>query len=326
MRRALTTALIDHPTSYSRHAVTPAEALREPDDESAYDQFTSIDWVRDNIAAAFRAKTLGNRGGALGQLEVWWDDAQGWLLAAVVGVLVAVMAFLVDITEASLFDLKLGYCRTMPLARAQTCCSGADTCEDWVLWTSKFTDNNSKGLLYGCLIYIAFMLAMSLLACIIVLLSKRVAPSKLAQTKTEQDTMPAGADAYEEAKSSGQGMVLYPVYGSGVAEVKVIASGFVIHGFLGVKTLVLKAIGCTLSVASGLSVGKEGPFVHISAALGNVISRLSGKYRDNHSKRREMISAASAAGVAVAFGAPISGVLFSLEEVSYYFPAKTLFR
>ena len=68
LRRALTTALIDHPTSYSRHAVTPAEALREPDDESAYDQFTSIDWVRDNIAAAFRAKTLGNRGGALGQL------------------------------------------------------------------------------------------------------------------------------------------------------------------------------------------------------------------------------------------------------------------
>ncbi|PNI61870.1 CLCN3 isoform 11, partial [Pan troglodytes] len=32
------------------------------------------------------------------------------------------------------------------------------------------------------------------------------------------------------------------------------------------------------------------------------------------------------AGVSVAFGAPIGGVLFSLEEVSYYFPLKTLWR
>jgi chloride channel 3/4/5 len=38
------------------------------------------------------------------------------------------------------------------------------------------------------------------------------------------------------------------------------------------------------------------------------------------------MSAACAAGVAVAFAAPIGGVLFSLEEVSYYFPPKTMWR
>ena len=43
-------------------------------------------------------------------------------------------------------------------------------------------------------------------------------------------------------------------------------------------------------------------------------------------KRREILSAASAAGVSVAFASPIGGVLFSLEEISYYFPLKTLWR
>lgn len=37
-----------------------------------------------------------------------------------------------------------------------------------------------------------------------------------------------------------------------------------------------------------------------------------------------MLSAAAAAGISVAFGAPVGGVLFSLEQLSYYFPDKTM--
>jgi chloride channel 3/4/5 len=45
----------------------------------------------------------------------------------------------------------------------------------------------------------------------------------------------------------------------------------------------------------------------------------------NHSgKKRELLSGAAAAGVSVGFGAPVGGVLFSLEEVSSYFPPKTM--
>lgn len=43
-------------------------------------------------------------------------------------------------------------------------------------------------------------------------------------------------------------------------------------------------------------------------------------------KKREVISSAVAAGVAVAFGAPIGGVLFSLEEVSSYFPGRIMWQ
>lgn len=121
-------------------------------------------------------------------------------------------------------------------------------------------------------------------------------------------------------------MIYYPAAGSGVAEVRVILSGFVLHGFLGLKTLVVKTLALVLSVASGLSIGKEGPFVHIGTCVGNIACRLFSKYDHNDGKRREVLSAAAAAGVTVAFGAPIGGVLFSLEEVAYFFPAKTLFR
>jgi chloride channel 3/4/5 len=79
-------------------------------------------------------------------------------------------------------------------------------------------------------------------------------------------------------------------------------------------------------VSAGLTLGKEGPFVHIACCVGNVLSRLFRKYNKNEGKRREILSASAAAGVSVAFAAPIGGVLFSLEEVSYYFPSKTLCR
>ena len=44
--------------------------------------------------------------------------------------------------------------------------------------------------------------------------------------------------------------------------------------------------------------------------------RVFPKYFKNEGKKREVLSAAAAAGVSVAFGAPVGGVLFSLEEVS----------
>lgn len=47
-----------------------------------------------------------------------------------------------------------------------------------------------------------------------------------------------------------------------------------------------------------------------------LLLRVFPKYFKNEGKKREVLSAAAAAGVSVAFGAPVGGVLFSLEEVS----------
>ncbi|KAI0132686.1 voltage gated chloride channel [Xylariales sp. AK1849] len=114
--------------------------------------------------------------------------------------------------------------------------------------------------------------------------------------------------------------------GSGISEIKCIIAGFVMKGFLGFWTLLIKSIALPLAIASGLSVGKEGPSVHYAVCTGNVISRMFEKYRNNASKTREILSACAAAGVGVAFGSPIGGVLFSLEEMSSYFPLKTMWR
>ncbi|EMD69629.1 hypothetical protein COCSADRAFT_106384 [Bipolaris sorokiniana ND90Pr] len=114
--------------------------------------------------------------------------------------------------------------------------------------------------------------------------------------------------------------------GSGISEMKCIIAGFVMKGFLGFTTLSIKSIGLPLAIGSGLSVGKEGPSVHYAVCTGNVISRFFDKYKRNAAKTREILSASAAAGVGVAFGSPIGGVLFSLEEMSNQFPLKTLWR
>lgn len=185
-------------------------------------------------------------------------------------------------------------------------------------------------------IYVILVILLSSASCLITLTTKTVVPStyQIATFDENLAAVPGQPNAESEdprqskaAPASGSPpMVYYSAAGSGVAEVKVILSGFVLHGFLGLKTLFVKTCALVLSVASGLSLGKEGPFVHIAACVGNIACRLFSKYNCNDGKRREIMSAAAASGVAVAFGAPIGGVLFSLEEASYFFPAKTLFR
>ncbi|KAG7749849.1 hypothetical protein KL911_005056 [Ogataea haglerorum] len=114
--------------------------------------------------------------------------------------------------------------------------------------------------------------------------------------------------------------------GSGISEVKCIVSGFVMDGFLGWQTLIIKSIALPLVIASGLSVGKEGPSVHYAACVGNVIPKLFKRFSRSYVSLSQFLTAGSAAGVAVAFASPIGGVLFSIEEISSNFKLSTLWK
>jgi chloride channel 3/4/5 len=109
------------------------------------------------------------------------------------------------------------------------------------------------------------------------------------------------------------GKSTYMAAGSGIPEIKTILSGFIIPHFLDFKVLLVKAVGATFAVATGMCLGKEGPFVHISTCAGFSVASLFPKYRENGRKMREMLSVACSSGLSVAFGAPIGGVLFSYE-------------
>ena len=313
------------------------------DERVWYDQFTSTDWVHDSIADAFRVRDLRARIDWRGRLYAWFDGAQGWILVAIIGFVTSCIAYFVNVTETSTFDIKEGYCRDGWYFSRKKCCHGSDKCDSWMSWGQRLHRTNAATNGEGWIDFIAFVffvVAFALMSCCLTLLTKTEIPSAFSLSTLDENL---GADAQKhhtttedkgdvsptepasvEAKPGT--MVYYPAAGSGVAEVKVILSGFVVHGYLGVRTLVVKSLGLILAVASGLSLGKEGPYVHIATCVGNIACRLFSKYNHNDGKRREVLSASAASGVGVAFGAPIGGVLFSLEEVSYYFPPKTLFR
>ena len=122
--------------------------------------------------------------------------------------------------------------------------------------------------------------------------------------------------------------------GSGIPEIKCFLNGIDLPRVVRIKTLLCKVIGVTFSVAAGLPVGKEGPMVHSGAVVAAGISQGKSniwgvdtsfsKFSDfrNDREKRDFVACGAAAGVCSAFGSPIGGVLFSLEEASSYFSTK----
>eukprot|EP00041_Stephanoeca_diplocostata_P025152 m.651939 g.651939 ORF g.651939 m.651939 type:complete len:803 (+) comp22684_c0_seq2:98-2506(+) len=111
--------------------------------------------------------------------------------------------------------------------------------------------------------------------------------------------------------------------GSGIPEIKCFLNGIKRRGWLNLKTMIVKVLGVLFSVSATMPVGKEGPMIHSGAIVGAGLPQLKSTqfgfdfrflaFRTDHAKR-DFVAAGAAAGVSAAFGAPIGGVLFSLEE------------
>jgi chloride channel 2 len=116
--------------------------------------------------------------------------------------------------------------------------------------------------------------------------------------------------------------------GSGIPEMKCILSGIELNRYLNFRTLVSKCLGLIMAYASGLAIGKEGPFVHIASILCSLQTKLPFfKYiRQNNAAYMQVLGAASAAGVTSAFGTPVGGVFFSMEVTSAFYHVENLWR
>lgn len=114
-----------------------------------------------------------------------------------------------------------------------------------------------------------------------------------------------------------------PTYtaGSGIPEMKCVLSGVLMQRMLNWETLMAKMLGLIFSLASSISIGRLGPFIHMSSITAALVSRSSWfpSLRGSARFQLQALSAAMAAGVGATFGAPIGGTMLSIEVMSTYY-------
>jgi len=83
---------------------------------------------------------------------------------------------------------------------------------------------------------------------------------------------------------------------------------------ISVKTLILKVIASTLSISSGYAVGTEGPSAGMGAMVAYRIHRL---FKLPSMLVKMMISVGASSGIAAIFVSPLTGIVFSIENIAY---------
>lgn len=84
------------------------------------------------------------------------------------------------------------------------------------------------------------------------------------------------------------------------------------HGDLPVKNLINQLVGAVLAIGSGHPVGREGPAVHLGAALS---SWLGARLGLPFSSQRLLVGCGSAAAITALFNLPLAGILFAMEVI-----------
>ncbi|PNS16128.1 H(+)/Cl(-) exchange transporter 3 [Sphaceloma murrayae] len=274
--------------------------IEGPGRRVGYDDLTAIDWIFEYAKERQRLRILkDNTSGLLGSVRQLADSGQIWVVLVATGVAVGTIAAGIDVVSDWLGDAKTGFCSDVNAGgrfylNKYFCCWGLDDfgkCMDWRTWSGAMgVGNRGVAWVINFIVFSVFSVLFATIA------------SYLTDT--------------------------YAVYAkqSGMPEIKTVLGGFVIRRFLGGWTLAVKSLGLCLSVSSGLWLGKEGPLVHVACCCANLFMKGFDSINHNEARKREVLSAAAASGISVAFGSPVGGVLFSLEQLSYYFPDKTMWQ
>jgi len=224
--------------------------------------FMTIDWTFYNEKDRERrmADMVGSRRSAIYKaIFSVYDAMQSWLALSAIGFISGLLFAMIGTGSDWASDLKFGVCwgRGFWITRNMCCKDSADmlSCPNWLTWAQMLGVNDAANeQIVSYLIYILIAVAQ------------------------------AGYAAWLCATFSPYAVA------SGIGEIKVILSGFVIKKFLGGWTLLAKCLGLVLSVGSGLSIGKEGPAIHVACCVSNVVSRFFSKYAFNEAKKRELLS------------------------------------
>jgi chloride channel protein, CIC family len=108
------------------------------------------------------------------------------------------------------------------------------------------------------------------------------------------------------------GMIIYffssEAKGHGVPEVMEAIS--LRNGVIRARVVVSKAIASALTIATGGSVGREGPIVQIGSAIGSFLGQI---FKLSRRRMQTLVGCGAAAGIAAAFNTPIAGAMFSVE-------------
>ena len=123
-----------------------------------YSSYSSIDWLHDAIKDSVRFAKLRRRNSVRARIRLFIDKSLGWVIVTIVGILTAIVAFLVVRSEQWLFDLKDGYCGRSWWLPMRFCCPILDDvaslspafleepCPEWRTWAEFFSYNSGEPL------------------------------------------------------------------------------------------------------------------------------------------------------------------------------------
>ena len=116
--------------------------------------------------------------------------------------------------------------------------------------------------------------------------------------------------------------------GSGIPEMKTVLSGVPIYRYFSFNAFVGKSLGIFAAIVSGASVGKVGPYVHLSCLICTRLmkSNYFEKIDKSTSMKSTMLSVACATGITFALGCPLGGVLFSIESTASIYMVSNLWK